>query len=150
MRASALILSVVVALGVAACGGSSPRRSTRPSARGCAPRNIPAGRSLASGRTLVIRSGVVVYVALVEPEKYASEPYPQSFPWLEPSSSNSRVLTSIPLCGHINVSSLPLTVTAFRAGRPGSATLLAPLAPAWRSKHAGFAAFRASVTVRPG
>jgi hypothetical protein len=93
------------------------------------PQSFPNNRLLTSGTRLTVPVGAIVFVALVEAEEYDGP----GFPWLAPTSSDSTVLAPVHLCARTGASSLALTVTGFRAVRPGEATLSAPLAPAWRS-----------------
>ena len=76
--------------------------------------------------------GAIVYVVLVEWAAYSGP----GFPWLTPTSSDPRVLAPVRLCKRTGASSLPLTVTGFRAVRPGEATLSARLTPGWRALRA--------------
>lgn len=127
------------------------------SPRGCVPRAIPSGGEIVNGANLAIRRGQVLYVVLDEPAEPG--PVPNSFPWPTPISSNPRVLKRVPLCKYLDVSTAPLTVTAFRAIRAGTATVAAPLSRAWQTWQAEphqvvpstpqepFQSFRASVTV---
>ena len=83
--------------------------------------------------------GQLVYVVHVEAERYLSRPaksrqpgYPKGFPWARPVSSNPDVLAPVVLCESDAIYTLPVEVFAFRALRPGTATLHTPLAPQWR------------------
>lgn len=121
------------------------------------PRDIPSDGTLVNGADLTIQSGKVLYVVLEEPAELGS--VPTSFPWHTPKSSNPRVLKRVPLCKYLDVSTVALTVTAFRAIGAGTATVTAPLSRAWQRWQANphhvvpstpqepFQSFRASVTV---
>jgi hypothetical protein len=118
------VLSVVLALGIAGCGTSSTHACVT------VPQSIPDSRLLTNGTKLTVPVGAIVYVALVEAEEYSSGP---GFPWLTPVTSNRAVLVPVRLCKRTGASSLAVTVTGFRALRPGKAMLTAALAPRWRS-----------------
>jgi hypothetical protein len=127
------------------------------SPRGCVPRDISSGGALVNGADLTIQKGQVLYVVLEEPAEPG--PVPNSFPWPTPTSSNPRILKRVPLCKHLDVSTVALTITAFRAIGTGTATVTAPLSRAWHPWEANphqvvpstprepFQSFRASVTV---
>ncbi|MGA9876879.1 MAG: hypothetical protein WBQ21_13845 [Solirubrobacteraceae bacterium] len=81
--------------------------------------------------------GAIVYVELVEAEKYISwpagtKPPPPVFPWAAARSSDPSVLRHVALCPNREVSTLPVVIYAFRTLRPGAATLTAPIATAWK------------------
>jgi hypothetical protein len=118
----------------------------------------PAGSYLANGAHVTVDAGQIVYVELIEP----AEPglTPSSFPWPTPKSSNPEVLLPVPICKYPElITSEPVTVTAFRAVGPGTATISAPLERAWKkwqSQHhravpftpgKTFQAFSANATV---
>jgi hypothetical protein len=95
-----------------------------------------------SGATLTVKVGAVVYVELVEAEKYLSwptgtKPPPRVFPWAAAHSSDPSLLRHVALCPSREVSTLPIVVYAFRALRPGTATLTAPIATAWKRVEPG-------------
>ena len=100
------------------------------------------------GGRVSVRRGAVVFVALVEPERYDTGGYPPGFPWRAPVSSDRSVLEPVRLCKQVRAYTLALTVSAFRAVGAGSSTLAAPLAAGWRSARSGLAAYRAVVTVK--
>ena len=79
-----------------------------------------------NGAALTVKVGAVVYVELVEAEKYLSwptgtKPPPRVFPWAAARSSDPSVLQRMALCPSRAVSTLPLVVYAFRALRTGTA-----------------------------
>jgi uncharacterized delta-60 repeat protein len=116
----------------------------------CITAPVRIGRlALPNGHTISVSVGELVYVELVVPEKYSSP-----FPWLTPASSNSHVLKRVPLCAttKLRPSTLSLGISAFRALRAGTASITAPLAPAWRarkpSRRRGLRAYHAVVHIR--
>lgn len=123
-----------------------------------APLRIGAAAVLDHGH-LRARPGEVVFVELVEAERYqswpaGSKPPPTAFPWLRPRSSSPRVLRGVPLCPQRGISTLPVHISAFRAIDPGTARLTAPLAPSWRAAkphvRKGLRPYRAAVIVAGG
>jgi hypothetical protein len=109
-----------------------------------------------NGATPTVKVGAVVYVELVEAEKYLSwptgtKPPPRVFPWAAARSSNPSVLQRMALCPSRTVSTLPVVAYAFRALRQGTATLTAPIAPAWKrvkpARRRGLHPYRATVIV---
>jgi hypothetical protein len=134
------VLVSIAALGITACGA---QRSTA-----CAPPLGPrGGRVIPEGARATVTAGTIVYVALVEPDKYTSQRYPQGFPWLSTASSNPHVLVPTPLCAHTAIYSLPVSLSAFRATHAGEATLAAPLASPWRSLKRGPRPYQSTVTI---
>lgn len=119
------LAACAVIVGVAACAGSARAACVR------VPQTIPDDRLLTSGTNLELPVGATVFVVLVEPEMYSIGP---GFPWMTPTSSNPAVLTPIRLCKSVRLSTLPLTVTGFRAVRPGTATITASLSARWRTR----------------
>jgi hypothetical protein len=126
--------------------------------KGCArsPAILPSSVAPEGGATLTVQVGAVVYVELVEAEKYLSwpagtKPPPRAFPWAAAHSSDSHVLERVALCPSREMSTLPVVVYAFRALRPGTATLTAPIAPAWKrvkpARRRGLHPYRATVVV---
>jgi hypothetical protein len=120
------------------------------------PARLPPSIAPGGGATLTVQVGTVIYVVLVEAEKYLSwpagtKPPPRVFPWAAARSSQRRVLEHAALCASREVSTLPVVVYAFRALRPGTATLTAPIAPAWRratpARRRGLHPYRATVIV---
>ncbi len=104
--------------------------------------------------------GGVVYVPLVEPEKYMSRPasakytLPRGFPWTHPVSSNSAVLKPVAVCKEgLVFSGLPVEPFAFRAVGPGMATISAALTAQWRAanlpRNTVPKPYRLTITVRP-
>jgi hypothetical protein len=142
----------------AGCGASAP------TSKSCVevPENIP---NLASwGIDPTVDRGEIVYVGIDESAGYESGVYlTQSkrasaradarlynlFPWETPRSSTLTVLAPVRTCPLTGMSSLAETVTAFRAVGAGSARVVAPLVPAWRSARYRPPVFRTTVTVRP-
>jgi hypothetical protein len=127
--------------------GEDPQVCVRSPARLIAPEG---------GATLTVQVGAVVYVELVEAEEYLSwpagtKPPPRVFPWAAARSSDHRVLERVALCPGREVSTLPVMVYAFRALRPGTATLTAPIATAWKrtkpARRRGLHPYRATVIV---
>ena len=137
MRRAAALL--VVAVAAAGCGSSSrdgpdtgrAHAAEIPSTHACvaAPQPTPVNRLLTSGTRLTVPVGAVVYVVLVEWAQYSGP----GFPWRTPASSHPGVLARVRLCKLTGASSLPLTVTGFRAVRPGTATVSAPLTRRWQA-----------------
>jgi hypothetical protein len=86
---------------------------------------------------VTVKVGAVVYVELVEAEKYLSwptgaKPPPPVFPWASARSSDRDVLRPVALCPSRRFYTIPVVVYAFRTLRPGAATLEAPIATAWK------------------
>jgi hypothetical protein len=96
-----------------------------------------------SGSRISVRVGTVLYA--IEAVGMESAP---GFPWPAPTSSDPRVLRYVPLCrsGPPRITMEPERVTAFRAVRPGMATLFAPVRPAARSVGPSYKPY--AVTVR--
>jgi hypothetical protein len=142
---------------LAACGSSAGMVS-RKDTEGCvrSPARFLPSIAPDSGATLTVRVGAVVYVELVESEKYLSrsagtKPPPREFPWAAARSSDAGILKRVALCPGREVSTLPIVAYAFRALRPGMATLTAPIAPAWKRvkplRRHGLRPYRASMIV---
>jgi hypothetical protein len=143
-----LVGAAVVALTATPASRAAPRAVPARSPCANLSRGIPRGATVASGTHAHVALGAVVFVLLVEPAKYSGDGYPSNFPWLSAKSSSPSVLRPIPLCPSLYPTSLTLTVSAFRADRPGQAYLSAPLAKAWRkAPQSPFAAYRAVVFV---
>jgi hypothetical protein len=130
--------------------GEAPKDCVRSPAR------LPSSIAPKGGATLTVQVGAVVYVELVEAEEYLSwpagtEPPPRVFPWTAARSSDTRVLERVALCPSREMFTLPVVVYAFRALRPGTATLTAPIAPAWKrakpARRRGLHPYRATVIV---
>lgn len=139
IRAERLVVALLAAAtGIVGCGNSATR--------GCVsvPQGIP-NRVLADhGAKLTVRVGTVVYAVLVEAVELTNRP---GFPWGQPKSSDPRVLVPVRLCEATRTSSLPVSVAGFRAVGEGTATLSAPLAPAWRRAPDRPAPYQATVRV---
>lgn len=120
------------------------------------PARLPPSIAPEGGATLTVQVGAVVYVELVEAEEYLSwpagtKPPPRVFPWAAARSSDPHVLERVALCPSRGVFTLPVVVYAFRALRPGTVTLTAPIAPAWKrakpARRRGLHPYRATVIV---
>jgi hypothetical protein len=147
---------VLCAVVLAACGhpGTSPGKVPN----GCVRSPTTFSPSIApeSGATLTVKVGAVVYVELVEAEKYLSwpagtKPPPHVFPWAAARSSDPSVLRRVALCPSSGAYSLPVVAYAFRALTPGTTTLTAPIAQAWKrvkpARRRGLHPYRATVIV---
>jgi hypothetical protein len=130
--------------------GEGPKSCVR------SPTTLSSSIAPESGATLIVKAGAVVYVELVEAEKYLSwrtgtKPPPRVFPWAAARSSDPSVLRRVALCPSRRVSTLPIMVYAFRALHSGTATLTAPIATAWKrvkpARRRGLPPYRATVTV---
>lgn len=150
VRRTIAVLSTAAATPRAVYSGGKLKDCVRSPAR------LPPSIAPKSGATLTVRKADIVYVELVEPEKYLSwrpgaKPPPRVFPWGAARSSDPSVLARVALCPSKGVSTLPVEVYAFRALRPGTATLTAPVAPAWKrtkpARHRGLHPYRATVIV---
>jgi hypothetical protein len=151
----ALPSAVLCAVVLAACGSSAlPEEGSN----GCVRSPTALSPSIApeSGATLTVKGGAFVYVELVEAEKYLSwpagtKPPPRVFPWAAARSSDSSVLRRVALCPSSGASTLPVVVYAFRALTPGTATLTAPIAQAWKhvkpARRRGLHPYRATAIV---
>jgi hypothetical protein len=153
---SALPGAVLCAAVLAACGrpGTSPGEGPNGCVR--SPATFSPGIAPESGATLTVKLGAFVYVELVVAAKYLSwptgtKPPPRVFPWTAARSSDPRVLRRTALCTSSGVSTLPIVVYAFRALTPGTATLTAPIAQAWKrvkpARRRGLHPYRAIVIV---
>jgi hypothetical protein len=151
---SALPGAVLCAVVLAACGrpGASPAEGPT----GCVRPLTTTSIAPESHVTLTVKVGAVVYVALVEAEKYLSwspgtKPPPRVFPWAAARSSESSVLRRVALCPSNGAYTLPVMVYAFRALSPGTATLTAPIVQAWKhvkpARRRGLHPYRATVIV---
>jgi hypothetical protein len=146
-----VVLCVVV---LAACGRADSSPGKGPN--GCVKSPTTLSIALESGGTLTVKVGAVVYVELVEAEKYLSwpadtKPPPRVFPWARSRSAAPSVLRRVALCPSSGAYTLPVVVYAFRALTPGTATLTAPIAQAWRrikpARRRGLHPYRATVIV---
>lgn len=140
----------MVALGRSGTAGEGTKGCVR------SPRTFSPSIAPASGATLTVKVGALVYVELVEAEKYLSwstgmKPPPRVFPWATARSSATSVLRRVALCPSSEVSTLPVLVYAFRALGPGTATLRSPIAQAWKrvkpARRRGLHPYRATVIV---
>ena len=157
MRYPSVLPGVVLCTVVlAACG--RPATSPGESLNGCvrSPTTFLSGTAPESGATLTVKVGAVVYVALVEAEKYLSwpagtKPPPRVFPWAAARSSDPSVLRRVALCPSSGAYTLPVVVYAFRALTPGTTTLTAPITQAWKrvkpARRRGLHPYHATVTV---
>lgn len=144
-RLCVLLASPVLCVGFLAAGSLGAGAKAA-----CITAPVRIGRlAIPNGHTISVSVGELVYVELVAPEKYVSP-----FPWLTPASSNSHVLKRMPLCAttKLRPSTLSLGISAFKALRAGTASITAPLAPAWRalkpSRRRGLRAYHAVVHIR--
>ncbi len=151
---SALPGVVLCTVVLAACG--RPATSPGESPTGCVRSLTTTSIAPESGATLTVKAGAVVYVALVEAEKYLSwpagtRPPPRVFPWAAARSSDPSVLRRVALCPSSGAYTLPVVVYAFRALTPGTTTLTAPIAQAWKrvkpARRRGLHPYRATVIV---
>jgi len=120
------------------------------------PERLPPSITPEDGATLTVQVGTVVYVELVEAEKYLSwpagtKPPPAVFPWAAAHSSDPSMLERVALCPSRETYTLPVVIYAFRALHPGTATLTAPIAPAWKrakpARRRGLHPYHATVIV---
>jgi len=148
--------AVLCAVVLAAYGG--PGTSPGKGPNGCvrSPTTFLPSIAPESGATLTVKAGAVVYVELVEAEKYLSwpagtKPPARVFPWAAARSSDPSVLRRVALCPSSGASTLPVVVYAFRTLTPGTATLTAPIAQAWKrakpARRRGLHPYRATVIV---
>jgi len=155
-RPSALACAVLCAAVLAACGGagSFPGEGSNGCVR--SPRTLSPDIAPESGTTLTVKVGAFVYVELVVGERYLSwpagtKPPPRSSPWAAARASDPSVLGRVALCPTNGVSTLAIVVYAFRALTPGTATLTAPIAQAWKrvkpARRRGLRPYRATVIV---
>jgi hypothetical protein len=153
---SALPGVVLCAVVFAACGrpGTSPGEGPNGCVR--SPTTFLSGIAPESGAALTVKVGAVVYVELVEAEKYLSwpagtKPRARVFPWASARSSDPRVLRRVALCPSSGASTLPVVVYAFRALTPGTTTLTAPIAQVWKrvkpARRRSLHPYRATVIV---
>jgi hypothetical protein len=153
---SALPGAVLCAVVLVACGRPDSSPGERPSGCVKSPTTLSPSIAPESGATLTVKAGAVVYVELVEAEKYLSwpagtKPPTHVFPWAAARSSDPSVLRRVALCPSSGASTLPVGVYAFRALTPGTATLTAPIAQAWKhikpARRRGLYPYRANVIV---
>ena len=117
-----VVLGAAVVVAIAACGSSSMPTCVT------VPQTIPNDRLVTSGARITVPVGAIVFVVLVEPGHYTTK---RGFPWLTPTTSNRSVLAPVRLCKRPVASTLPLSVTGFRAIQRGATTVTARLAPGW-------------------
>lgn len=139
------LVAVAVMLVCAGCGGVTPL--TRSSCV-TVPKSPPQSQLVASGESVTVRVGTVLYVFLIEPEEYSNPPYPSAFPWQTPVSASPAVLRRVRLCPSRTAYSLSLTITAFRALAAGHTTLSADLVPSWHTVARAPRRYRAIVIVK--
>ncbi|HSZ69568.1 MAG TPA: hypothetical protein VK756_04335 [Solirubrobacteraceae bacterium] len=159
MRYSSALAGAVLCVAVlAACGRAGAFAGEGPNGCVRSPTTLSPGIAPKSGATLTVKLGAFVYVELVEAEKYLSwpagtKPPPPVFPWAAARSSDPSVLRRVPLCPSSAASTLPVVLYAFRALTPGTATLTAPIAQAWKRvnpvRRRGLHPYRATVIVAP-
>jgi hypothetical protein len=149
--------AVLCAAVLAACGDSGAVPGQGPTGCVRSPATLSPAIAPESGATLTVEVGALVYVELVEGERYLSwpkggKPPPGGFPWSVARSSHPDVLGRVALCPSRGISTLPVVVYAFRALGPGTATLTSPVAPAWKhvkpARRHGLRPYRATVIVR--
>jgi len=143
IRAAAPLASLCLL--AAGCGGAGGTPA------GCVKPDL-ANPASYDGKTAKV--GQLVYVAQDEPAGYLKNGYPRGFPWARAFSSRPAVLEPVALCQERGaVSTLPVAQFAFRAIRPGKATLRAPLADSWRMLKfpagGSLHAYSRTVTVEP-
>ena len=148
--------AVLCAAVLAACGRADTFPGEGPNGCVRSPTTFSPGIAPESGATLTVKVGAFVYVELVVAEKYLSwpagtKPPPRVFPWAAARSSDPSVLRRVALCPSSGVSTLPIVVYAFHALTPGTATLTAPIAQAWKRvkpvRRRGLRPYRATVIV---
>jgi hypothetical protein len=153
---SALPGAVLCAVVLSACGRPGTFSGKGPSGCVSSPTTLSPSIAPESGATLMVKEGVLVYVELVEAEKYLSwpagtKPPPRVFPWAAARASDPSVLRRVALCPSSDAFTLPVVVYAFRALAPGAATLTAPIARAWQrvkpARRRGLRPYRATVIV---
>jgi hypothetical protein len=153
---SALSGAVLCVAALAACGRAGTFPGEGPNGCVRSPATLSPGIAPESGATLTVKVGAFVYVELVVAEKYLSwpagtKPPPRVYPWAAARSSDTSVLRRVPLCPSSGASTLPIVVYAFRALTPGTATLTAPIAQAWKRvepiRRRGLRPYRATVIV---
>jgi hypothetical protein len=132
-------LAPIAGSSAGAVGDADSRSPSRDARSGCLrfPTRFSRGVAPQSGATVTVNVGAVVYVELVEAEKYLSwpagtKPPPPVFPWARARSSDPDVLRAVALCPNRGINTLPVVVYAFRVIRPGTAVLEAPIATAWK------------------
>ncbi|HTC72697.1 MAG TPA: hypothetical protein VK655_07400, partial [Solirubrobacteraceae bacterium] len=142
---------------LAVCGRAGALPGEGPNGCVRSPATLSPAIAPQSHATLRVKVGAFLYVELVEAEQYLSwragmKPPPGVFPWAAARSSDPSVLRRVELCPpRSGVSTLPIVVYAFRALTPGTATLTAPIAQAWKrvkpARRRGLRTYRATVIV---
>ena len=137
---SALFLGLAVATGILAPW--QPREFTG----ACVPAQAVDAlgpRVWENHRTVTVRRGTIVTVEL-----WTGAPGEgQGWPWQPPVSSNQAVLVPMDLCPDSpNFTTVPLTLTPFKAVIPGRATITAPVLP---NQPSDFQTFTLTVIVTP-
>jgi hypothetical protein len=141
VKGAAFVLVLIAVLSIAVGNEASAQTCVQ------VPQTIPRGSLVGTDSKVNTHVAAILYVVLVEPDKYTGSTYPHGFPWLSVVSANKRILAPVQLCPQHGVSSLPVKVAAFRASRAGKTTLVARLARPWRSVKAGPRRYRSTVTV---
>jgi hypothetical protein len=137
-------------------GEAHSPKASRVARSGCvrSPTRFSRGVAPQSGATVTVKVGAVVYVELVEAEKYLSwpagtKPPPSVFPWAGARSSDPDALRAVALCPNRGIYTLPVVVYAFRVLRQGTAMLEAPIATAWKrvspARRRGLRPYRVTV-----
>ena len=137
-------------------GAAHSGNLSRDARSGCvrSPTRFSRGVAPQSGATVTVNVGAVVYVELVEAEKYLSwpagtKPPPPVFPWAGARSADPDVLRAVALCPNTGIYTLPVVIYAFRVLRPGTVMLEAPIATAWKriapARRRGLRPYRVSV-----
>lgn len=142
-----LRVQALVALGLVAAAASllllQPWK-TRDFKGSCVPANVVdqvGSRIWENHRAIRVNRGQVVTVQLG-----TGEGAPE-WPWKDPITSNASVLVPLPLCANPPaITTIPVTLTPFKAVGPGKATITAEVKPADSST---FETFVLDVTVNP-
>jgi hypothetical protein len=142
IAAAGLLTGLAVTSSIAPAGSAAAASCTR------TPQQIPASRLLLSGARRSVPVGAIVYAVIVEAGKYTDTSYPPSFPWLAVRSPDHHVLAPVRLCKATSMSSLSLSIAAFRAEHAGEVTLTGPLAPRWATVKSAPSPYHAAVAVR--
>jgi len=140
--AAALLVGLATTLSLVSTGTAATPTCTP------VPQTFPKSQLLLSGSSQTIRPGAIVFAVMVEAGKYTETSYPTTFPWLTARSSDHHVLTPVRVCRQTGMSSLAISVAAFRATHAGKVTVTGPLAPRWAGLKTGPRPYRATVTVR--
>jgi hypothetical protein len=108
------------------------------------PQSIPNRVLADQGAKLTIHTGTVIFAVVEDGEL---PPGPGDFAWRQTETAEPRVLVRVHLCKITGVTSVPESITGFRAVGQGTATLSAPLAAGWRQMPHHPPAYRATVRV---